>query len=264
MSEYNQHTKHNYLESLETQEQIDVMNQLDRLQVDIDNSNLQFDLQMWNNFRELHQKYQSYRSTRNRIPQYWNKVLHNSGILRFIGTTPTDDKILTYLKDIFLSSFTQTIVPDVSVADKKRLRVGFKIVFEFKKNEWFEETELTKEIRYVYNDTLHYAYIINSGVTFYEGKNPKIIDGTDESFFDFFEPINQHDEFSSEDDDDEIDEIVDDQYENMISFSTDIILNSLYYYKQIMDPYELDSDDDDFGDSELDEEEESDDIEDDD
>ena len=138
MSEYEDHTKYNYLDSLVTQEQIDVMNQLDKLQVDIDNSYLQFDLAMWNQFRELHQKYQSYRSTRNRIPQYWNKVLHNSGILNFIGTTPTDDKILPYLKDIFLSSFTQSIVPDVSVADKKRLRVVFKIVFEFKKNEWFE------------------------------------------------------------------------------------------------------------------------------
>ena len=93
---------YNYLESLDTQEETDVMNELDRQQVDIDMTYLQHDLSMWNSFREMHQKYQAYRSTRNRIPQYWNKVLHNSGILNLIGTTQTDDLILPYLKDIYL------------------------------------------------------------------------------------------------------------------------------------------------------------------
>ncbi|EAL47314.1 nucleosome assembly protein, putative [Entamoeba histolytica HM-1:IMSS-B] len=225
-------------------ETIEAISELEQQQIELNNLTIQNEMVMINEFRESHQRFQAFKPSREKIPHYWSYVLQNSGILKKIQSTNTDIEILEHLKDIYLTSFTVVSTVGPVIADRKRLRIGFKLVFEFEKNEWFEETELSKTVSYIFNEPIYYPKISNSGVTFYDGKNPKMIDSSQHSFFDFFEPINQKEEYSNEEEEEEIEDKLDEQLDDTICFSNDIILNSLYYFKNQMEPYSDDDEDD--------------------
>ncbi|ELP94458.1 hypothetical protein EIN_047510 [Entamoeba invadens IP1] len=232
-----------------TKEEIDILtNEVEPQQTEFDNLYLQYDLTMWESFKALHQKVNSYSKSRESIKHYWKNVIVNSGVLKKIGSTSTDLVVLDYLKDVRLSGFNQIVTPDLVVGDKKRLRVGYTLNFIFEENEWFPDIELSKKISYLYNDTYTCGKLVNSGVVFYDGKVPKFVDSTESSFFDFFEPVNQKEEYSVSEEGDEIEETVDEQLRSVFYFANDIIPNSLYFLRNQMDKYDdsemTDSDED--------------------
>eukprot|EP00210_Caulerpa_lentillifera_P001068 g1030.t1 len=117
------------------------------------------------------------------VPGFWLKVfLSSSPVGRII--TKKDEEILRYLMDVRASPLTN--VP------------GFELIFQFAKNPYFSNLQLTKT--YVFGDEEDELLEASSGCLIHwnEGKNPKVnmiwrnsrqvLTETD-SFFDFFQPI---------------------------------------------------------------------------
>ncbi|KAL7716027.1 Nucleosome assembly protein [Entamoeba marina] len=224
---------------------ISMINEAELHQNAIDKKLFNNDLAMWLGIVEIHQTVQSFKPTRDSIPHYWKYVLLFSGILKSFESTKTDEQILNHLLNIHIDDMSYTTTIDTNISTKKRLRVKFRLCFTFEENEWFEETELWKEFSFVYNDLLTTPFVQSSGVSFHTGKNPRIVDNSESSFFDFFLPIDV-------DDEDEADEIILDQWENADLFLQDIIPNSLYYFKNLLEKYDEDDDEDDEDDDEED------------
>lgn len=66
--------------------------------------------------------------------------------------TPTDDLILSHVTDVYLDQFTYCVSADEEISEKKLLRVGYRLNFQFENNDWIEENNLWVSVKYLYSD----------------------------------------------------------------------------------------------------------------
>jgi hypothetical protein len=180
------------------------------------------------------------------IPDYWKKALKNSA---YFTINEKDESILEFLKDVRLKPVEGN-------------KLDFTMEFEFRTNEYFTNTLLTKT--FIHDDkTDDVEKTIGCSVNWTsQDKNPRIaiknkkvkkgkkvevkkIETIVPSFFDIFADQSKEDHPSNEGS----------------FFKDDLLPNSLEYYLNIMDDFE-EGEDEDFEDDEDEEDEDSDDEDD--
>jgi nucleosome assembly protein 1-like 1 len=177
------------------------------------------------------------------IPDYWRKVLKNSN---YFTINEKDELILEFLRDVRL----------VPIEGKK---LDFTMEFEFRPNEYFTNTLLTKSFFHD-SKTDDVEKTVGSSITWAsQDKNPRIaiknkkvkkgkkieVKKTETivpSFFDIFADQTKEDLPSNEG----------------TFFKDDLLPNSLEYYLNIMDDFEDDEDEDDEDEEDEDEDDEDD------